>query len=74
MEAPSESLRKYYVYGFWHIDEGKPIVTKNNKNYIRSFDNIDDATKYLKRQSLANVNITWCLTWDSYEADKIMNF
>lgn len=53
---------KYYVYGFWHIYNDKPYVTKDDKIDVCEFDNIDDATKYLKKQVSSNINITWCLS------------
>lgn len=73
MCTPSEELKQYYVYGFWHTDETKPLITKNGKVDIMIFDDIEKATEYLKKQSLSNVNITWCLLWDKYRAEDIMN-
>jgi len=71
MCTPAEEVRKYYVYGFWHIYETKPYVTKDNEVDIREFDDIDEAVEYLKKQTLSNINITWCLLWDKYEVEKI---
>lgn len=64
---PCEEKRKYYIYGFWHIHEGKPYVMKNGSAEVHEFDEIDDALKKLKELSLSNVNITWCLTWDKVD-------
>ena len=71
MCTPSEEARKYYVYGFWHIYDTKPYVTKDNKVDIREFDDIEKATEYLKEQTLSNVNITWCLLWDKNRVESI---
>ena len=72
MCTPSEEARKYYVYGFWHIDDTKPYVTtKDNKLDIREFDDIEKAAEYLKEQTLSNINITWCLLWDKNRVESI---
>lgn len=70
---PYEEKRKYFVYGFWHIHEGKPYVKDGDKIEIHKFDDINAATEYMKEQALTNVNITWCLTWDKYEIEKIID-
>lgn len=73
MERPSEEKRTYCVYGFWHIDDDKQYVTKDGKIDIQEFSDIDNALTYMKNQVLSNVNITWCITWDKYEIEKIKN-
>ena len=66
MEGPAEQKKKFYVYGFWHIGEVNNIVTKNGKNDIHEFDEIQDALDFIKKESLSNINVTWCLTWDGW--------
>lgn len=68
---PCEEKRKYYIYGFWHIYKDKPYVMKNCSAEVYEFDEIDDALEKIKKLSLSNVNITWCLTWD--KEDGLLN-
>lgn len=71
MEVPQTEKIIYYVYAFWHCLPNKDIVTKDNKKNIMEFENIDDAVAYIKKKCVNNVNITYCITYDKYEIDKI---
>ena len=72
MEAPCEQKRTFYVYGFWHIYENKPLVLKDESTIeLYSFDKIDEALEKLKKLSLSNINITYCLTRDKCSIDAL---
>ena len=71
MEGPAELPREYCVYGYWHIHEGHPYVMKNNKIETHVYTSLDEAIDFIKEHSQWNVNITWCLTWDTYEIRKL---
>ena len=72
-EEPTTEEKKFFVYGFWHCNPTKDIVEREGKPDIQEFENIDDALNYIRSKSEKNVNITWCLLWDSWEVEKIKN-
>lgn len=39
---------KFFVYGFWHINENKDLVRKDGGIDIHEFDDIDEATEFIK--------------------------
>lgn len=71
MDAPSEQPRKYCVFGYWQSEKGHPYVYKDGKIELHIYDDIDKALDFIKEHSQWNVNITWCLTWDIYEIQKL---
>ena len=74
MDTPNEAKKEFLVYGYWHREEGRPYVYEDGKIETHLYDNIDDALAFIKEHSLWNVNITWCLTWDPYEIEKITKY
>lgn len=68
---PIEENRTYCVFGFWHNHDGKPYVMKDGEVETYLCNKLDDAIDFIKSNSQCNVNITWCLTWDKYEIDRI---
>lgn len=71
MNTPSEQPRKYCVFGYWHREKGHPYVYKGSKVELHIYDDLDKAIDFIKEHSQWNVNITWCLTWDIYEIQKL---
>lgn len=75
MDTPSEAKKQFLVYGYWHCHQGHPYVYREDgKVETHLYDNLDDALDFIKEHSLWNVNITWCLTWDRYEIEKIKEY
>ena len=66
MCTPCEQPPKFYVYGFWHCNKDKDLVTKDWKPEVHEFDNIDDACEFMKKVCMSNVNITVCLNRDEW--------
>lgn len=71
---PQEEKRTYCVYGYWHLARvNQYVMKKDGKIELHLYDNIDDAVAFIKEHSLWNVNITWSLTWDKYEIERLQN-
>lgn len=73
MGTPCCEEPKFFVYGFWHINENKVLVRKDGSINIHEFDDIDKATEFMKKQLMSNVNITWCLTRDEWYIKKLID-
>lgn len=73
MDTPCCEEQKFFVYGFWHINENKDLVRKDGGIDIHEFDDIDEATEFMKKQLMSNVNITWCLTRDEWYIKKLID-
>ena len=68
---PQTEKMKFHIYGIWN--DNKQIVIKDGKKYIRDFDEIDEALAYMRKQTLSNKNIIWCITSDSEYINRIIN-
>ena len=75
MEGPCEAKRQFLVYGYWHREQGHPYVL-NEYGQVEThvYDDLEEALDFIKEHSQWNVNITWCLTWDVYEIEKLINY
>lgn len=68
MNNPDSKKPTYYVYGFWNIYKGNPLVVNDtHAPFIKEFNELDEALSFMHQNVMQNVNITWCIT-SNYES------